>query len=79
MHKASKASVYSVIGLTALGVGYDSGLFGTPDGHDHSALVSVAVSTGATVSTITYINNNVTGEDVAVVPPALVSPRTHKP
>ena len=30
MHKASKASVYSVIGLTALGVGYDFGLFGTP-------------------------------------------------
>ena len=74
-----KAPVFGLVGLTAFGVGYDAGLFGTPDGHDHSALVSFAVSTGATVTAIHFVTVNTTGEDVAIVPPDLCSVRTHKP
>jgi hypothetical protein len=46
MQKASHASIYGLIGLTGFGVAYDCGLFGIPDGHDHSALISIASATG---------------------------------
>jgi hypothetical protein len=69
MHKASKGSVFGAVGLAAFGVAYDGGLFGATDGHDHSALVSFAVSTGATVATIQFVTVNTTGEDVAVISP----------
>ena len=32
---SSRGSIYGLIGLTAFGVAYDSGLFGPTDGHDH--------------------------------------------
>jgi hypothetical protein len=49
------ASICGVVGLSVFGVAYDTGLFGTPDGFDHSAPVKVPVltpaSTTATVAT----------------------------
>jgi hypothetical protein len=73
MHTPSRVSIYGVIGLAGFGVGYDSGLFGTPDGYDHSAVVSIAPSSGTvTVSGgVGYVTQAVTGEDIAVpLPPA---------
>jgi hypothetical protein len=73
---SSRASIYGLIGLTAFGVAYDSGLFGPTDGHDHSAVVSMPLtagtSTGLSLGSV-YVPNAVTGEDVVV--PAV----THKP
>jgi hypothetical protein len=68
MQKASHASIYGLIGLTGFGVAYDCGLFGTPDGHDHSALISIAsASSTGTLGTPMYaVLNNVTGEAVTV-------------
>lgn len=65
MRKPYPATIYAAVGLTAFGVGYDSGLFGTPDGHNHSAPVSFAVAgaTGASVSNV-HVTNNITGDEV---------------
>jgi len=50
------------------GVAYDSGLFGAPDGHDHSALVMIAPSTGTWVATV-YAPITVTGDEVPIFRP----------
>jgi hypothetical protein len=70
MRKPSPASIYGLVGLTALGVAYDSGLFGPSDGLDHSALISISVapSTGS-LSIPMYIANNITGDPVAIYQP----------
>jgi hypothetical protein len=66
----SPIAAYSVAGLTLFGVAYDSGLFGTPDGHDHSVVVSITPSTASSALTPNaVVVNNVTGEGVAVVSP----------
>jgi hypothetical protein len=69
MHKPSRAAIYGVIGLAGFGVGYDCGLFGPPDGHDHSVLISIAPSTGTVTGPVTaiFISQNVTGDAVANV------------
>jgi hypothetical protein len=67
MQKASHASIYGLIGLTGFGVAYDCGLFGIPDGHDHSALISIASATGTLGMPMYAVLNNVTGEAVTVV------------
>ncbi len=64
----NRTSICSLVGITAFGVTYDSGFFGPPDGHDHSAVISMPVSTGS-VAAVTYIINNMTGEDVAMQAP----------
>lgn len=70
MHNAfPRASIWGLIGLTSFGVAYDSGLFGVPDGHDHSAVLSVAASTGSIASVnsiIAYTPNTITGDDIAM-------------
>ena len=68
MHKVSRSSVFGLVGLTAFGVAYDSGLFGTPDGFDHSAVIaiSVAPSTGTLNVPMYAVINNTTGEYVAI-------------
>jgi hypothetical protein len=38
MYKPSRAPIFGLVGLTAFGVAYDSGLFGTPDGFENSPL-----------------------------------------
>lgn len=68
MHKPSRAYISGLVGLTAFGVAYDSGLFGTPDGYDHSAMISVASSTGTLAWPAYAVLNNVTGEAVTIVP-----------
>lgn len=74
-----KAPVFGLVGLTAFGVAYDAGLLGTPDGHDHSAVVSVATAVSTGLANTVIVFNNVTGEDVAVVPPDLGLVGTLKP
>jgi hypothetical protein len=69
MHRVSPIAAYSLAGLTIFGVAYDSGAFGTPDGHDHSVVVSIAPSTASIALSNAVVVNNVTGEDVAIVPP----------
>jgi hypothetical protein len=71
MHKASRASICGLIGLTGFGVAHDCGLFGVPDGHDHSATVSIASSSGTLTmsSGVVYATNNVTGDDIAIPGP----------
>jgi hypothetical protein len=68
MHKPSRLATYGVIGLAGFGVGYDCGLFGPRDGHDHSAIISIAPSTGTVTGPYPaiFISQNVTGEDIAV-------------
>jgi hypothetical protein len=68
MHAPSRWSVYSVMALVGLGVGYDSGLFSSPLGSDHLAVVLVP-SIGSTIAQsggIIYYQNSVTGEDIAM-------------
>ncbi len=72
MHNASRASIWGLIGLTSFGVAYDSGLFGVPDGHDHSAVLSIAGSTGTVAAVngvIVYTPNTATGDDIAMPGP----------
>ena len=75
MHKPSRGSVYSIIGLASFGVVYDCGLFGPTDRHDHSAVISIIAPSTSTVTMsagVLYISQSVTGEDIAVplpVPP----------
>ena len=75
-----KVPVYGLVGLTAFGVTYDAGLFGTPDGHDHSAVISVAATAASTgLPNTVIVFNNVTGENVVVVPPEVGSVGNLKP
>ena len=76
MHKPSRTAVYGVIGLAGFGVAYDCGLFGPTDGHDHSAIISIAPSTGTVTGPVTavLIAQNVTGEDIAMPLPAPPKP-----
>jgi hypothetical protein len=77
MQTPSRVSLYSVIGLVGFGVAYDSGLFGTPDGHDHSAMISISSSTTSSVVVsggVVYGLNAVTGDDFAVPLPAPPKP-----
>jgi hypothetical protein len=76
MHKPSQASVYGIVGLTFFGVGYDCGLFGNPDGHDHSAVISVASASSSSSVSIgyTYLSNGITGEEIPVIPPGPPKP-----
>jgi hypothetical protein len=78
MYKPSHASIFGLVGLTAFGVAYDSGLFGTPDGHDHSAVIaiSVAASTGSLAIPMYAVMNNVTGDNVAIYPPETINVQT---
>jgi hypothetical protein len=66
------ASIYGPVGLTAFAVAYDAGLFGMPDGFDHSALISISVaaSTG-TLNVPMAIMNNVTGDSIAIDHPLM--------
>src|SRR5271169_1309945 len=76
MHKPSRVAIYGVIGLAGFGVGYDCGLFGPPDGHDHSAIISITTSSGTITGPITavLIAQNVTGEGITVPMPAPPKP-----
>jgi hypothetical protein len=57
------------VGLSGFGVAYDSGVFGTPDGHDHSAVISVSANTGSTVAVADrVILDSVLGEQIATPP-----------
>jgi hypothetical protein len=72
MHKPSRVSIYGVLGLAGFGVGYDCGLFGTPDGYDHSAVISIPASTTTVTMSngLVYVTQAVTGEDITVpLPP----------
>jgi hypothetical protein len=68
MHKPSRISIYGVLGLTAFGVGYDCGLFGPPDGFDHSAVISVPASTTTASMSfgVVYVTQAVTGDDIVI-------------
>lgn len=71
MKTPSQPAIYGVVGLAAFGVAYDSGLFGHPDGYDHSAVVTVA-ATGVSASSIigaVYISNPIEGSDFRVYTP----------
>ena len=76
MDKPSRGAVYGVLGLAGFGVLYDCGLFGPPDGHDHSAAISIAPSTGSlTISSgVFFVSQNNTGEDIAVPLPGPSKP-----
>jgi hypothetical protein len=78
MGRTLRPSIYGLAGLTLFGTVYDSGWFGEPDGHDHSALVVMpSVTTGSTsLSGASYviISNAVTGDDVFVVRPDRMPP-----
>ena len=80
MHKASRTSVFGLVGLTAFGVAYDSGLFGAPDGHDHSALIllSIAPSTGTLNVPMYSVMNNVTGDSVVIYHPETIKAQSSK-
>jgi hypothetical protein len=75
-----KPSIYGIIGLTVFGVAYDSGFFGSQDGYDHSAIVSIPASTGTvTLSNgIVYVTQAVTGEDIAIPPPGSAAKATRR-
>jgi hypothetical protein len=68
MHTPSRVSIYGALGLACFGAGYDCGLFGSPDGHDHSAVISIPASTGTVTMSagVIYFTQAVTGQDVAV-------------
>lgn len=67
MHKYSRGSIGGAVGLAFFGVVYDSGFVGPTDGHDHSAVFSIAATNTGASSTI-FIVKTITGEDV-VIPP----------
>jgi hypothetical protein len=69
--KTCPLPIYGLIGLTAFGAAYDSGLFGQPDGFVHSAIVSIAGPTGPVAGppAVVYVQNTVTGDDVALSGP----------
>ena len=78
MHKPSAVLIYSGIGLTSFGVAYDSGFFGTTDGHDHSAVFAAPGATGtvSSVSGVIYTAvNNITGDAVVAPLPSGKRPR----
>ena len=76
----SRAAIYGLVGLTAFGVAYDCGFFGTPDGHDHSAFIaiSIAPSTGTVNMPMYSVVDNVTGNAVAIHPPETMKMQTTK-
>ena len=65
--------IYGGISLAGFGVAYDSGLFGVPDGYDHSAVVLIAGSTGTVAPAggqiVSYTPNTITGDDIAMPRP----------
>jgi hypothetical protein len=69
-----------LVGLTAFGVAYDCGLFGTPDGYDHSALIAISVtpSTGTLNVPAYSVVNNVTGAGVAIYQPEKIKVQTSR-
>jgi hypothetical protein len=72
MHRPSHVVTYGVVGLAGFGIAYDCGLFGPPDGHDHSAVVAIAPSPGSlglSNGSMAYVSNGVTGEEIAVFLP----------
>jgi hypothetical protein len=75
IHKPSAFFIYGGIGLTSLGVAYDSGLFGAPDGHDHSVVFSVGASSTSSVAAGTFtVVSNITGDEVVVELPSQKPP-----
>jgi hypothetical protein len=70
MRRPARGLIYGTAGLTLFGVAYDTGLFGTPDGFDHSTVVSLTAAFTATTSFATYFTaiNMVTGKAEAPVP-----------
>jgi hypothetical protein len=69
VHKPSSLLIYGGIGLTTFGVAYDSGFFGTPDGHDHSVMFAATTATGSvssvSISGGTLVTvSNVTGDEI---------------
>jgi hypothetical protein len=72
MHAPLRWSVYGLVGLAGFGVAYDSGSFGPPDGFDHSAVVTVTVATSSVTLSggVLSLTNNITGDGIAVPPPA---------
>jgi hypothetical protein len=71
MNKQLNLSIYGMIGLAGFGVGYDTGFFGPTDGHDHSAVVTVA-GTGSTGLSggVVLVSDAIMGNDIAVTPPS---------
>ena len=71
MHKPSRVSIYGVVGLATFGAVYDCGLFGAPDGYDHSAPISISASSATVTMSAgaVYVTQAVTGEDIAVLLP----------
>jgi hypothetical protein len=78
MHKVSRGSVFGLAVLTGFGVAYDSGLFGTPDGYDHSAVISIAPSTSTVSMSMYAVMNNTTGEDILIHQSEAIKAQTTK-
>jgi hypothetical protein len=72
----SPASIYGLVGLTAFGVAYDCGLFGAPDGYDHSAVLSMMPSTGSLAMPMYSVMNNITGDNVVIHQPEMIKAQT---
>ena len=76
MRKPSPVAVWSAIGLAGFGVMYDCGLFGPPDGHDHSVLIAVSSGTLSSFSGVIIASN--TGELIPLTMPDHRPPQTSK-
>jgi hypothetical protein len=76
MHKPSAFLIYGGIGLTSLGVAYDRGFFGAPDGHDRSVLFSVAPTSTSSFAAGTFtVVSNITGDEVEAPLPSRKPPQ----
>jgi hypothetical protein len=71
MRIATRPTIYVLAGLTIFGVAYDGGLFGTPDGSDHSAVMSITAGSTGPAGPSAYVQNTIAGDGVAVTPPIL--------
>jgi hypothetical protein len=77
MRKPGPVTVWSAIGLAGFGALYDTGLFGKPDGRDHSALFVMSTNTVSSVTGVIVTANN-TGEMITLPMSDLRPPQTEK-
>jgi hypothetical protein len=79
MRKPSPIAVWSAVGIASFGTVYDCGLFGVPDGNDHSALIVVAANgTVTTANGILMTANHITGDQITMSLPDHRTPQTTK-
>jgi hypothetical protein len=76
VHKPSAFLIYGGVGLTSVGVAYDSGFFGPTDGHDHSVVFSVGASSTSSLAAGTFtVVSNITGDEVVMPLPSRKPPQ----